>query len=143
MELMSQAIIDAIEDMVFIMRVSDDGKRFFYERVNLAVRRILRFTDEMIGQTLIDVNPPTKATILQSQYRSIVEQQRTLRYQDDYHISTGQRVTESVLTPVIADGRVTHIVTVSRDLTKQKQMEDQMYISQRRLELSRERYKSI
>ena len=36
MELMSQAIIDAIEDMVFIMRVSDDGKRFFYERVYMA-----------------------------------------------------------------------------------------------------------
>ena len=143
MELMSQAIIDAIEDMVFIMRVSDDGKRFFYERVNLAVRRMLRFTDEMIGKTLTDVNPPTKATILQSQYRSVVEKQRALRYKDDYHISTGQRVTESVLTPVIADGRVTHIVAVSRDLTKQKQMEDQMYISQRRLELSRERYKSL
>ncbi len=143
MELMSQAIIDAIEDMVFIMRVSDDGKRFFYERVNSAVRRMLRFTDEMIGQTLIDVNPPTKATILQNQYRSVVEQQRTLRYQDDYHISTGQRVTESVLTPVMNDGRVTHVVGISRDLTKQKQMEDQMFISQRRLELSRERYKSL
>jgi diguanylate cyclase (GGDEF)-like protein/PAS domain S-box-containing protein len=143
MELMSQAIIDAMEDMIFIMRVSDDGTRFFYERVNLAVRRLLRFTDEMIGQTLTDVNPPTKATILQNQYRSVVEQQRSLRYQDDYHISTGQRVTESVLTPVINNGCVTHVVAVSRDLTNQKQMEDQMYISQRRLELSRERYKSL
>ncbi|GEM01287.1 sensor domain-containing protein [Halolactibacillus halophilus] len=140
---MSQAIIDAMEDMVFIMRVSDDGDCFFYERVNTSVRRILGFTDTMIGQTLTDVNPPTKATILQSQYRSVVEQQRTLRYQDDYHISTGQRVTESILTPIMADGRVTHIVAVSRDLTKQKQMEDQMYISQRRLALSRERYKSL
>ncbi|GEM04712.1 hypothetical protein HMI01_17000 [Halolactibacillus miurensis] len=143
MELMSQAIIDAMEDMVFVMRVSEDGERFFYERVNQTVKRILRFTDDMIGQTLTDVNPPTKATILQNQYRKVVEQKQALRYQDDYHISTGQRVTESLLTPVINNGRVTHIVSVSHDLTKQKLIEDQMYISQRRLELSRERYKSL
>lgn len=143
MELMGQEIIDAMEDMVFVMRVSEDGKHFYYERINQKVKDMLNFTDDMIGKELTDVNPPTKAAILISQYQQVVESKETARYQDDYHISTGQRVTESVLTPVIKDGCVTHVVSLSHDLTLQRQIEDQMYISQRRLELSRERYKSL
>ncbi|GEN58068.1 hypothetical protein GCM10012290_26090 [Halolactibacillus alkaliphilus] len=143
MELMSQEIIDAIEDMVFIMRVGGDATSFFYERVNKQVKEVLNFTEDMIGKAIDDVNPPTKATILISQYQQVVTTKEQARYQDDYYISTGQRVTESVLTPIIKDGQVTHIVAVTRDLTIEKQIEDQMYISQRRLELSRERYKAL
>lgn len=143
MSLPSQQIIDAMRDMVFVMRVEQNPYRFYYELFNQVAKDVLGFTTATLNQEIEDVNPVTKATVLKNQYMEVVRKQQASAYQDDYFVSSGQKVSESVLTPIITDGIVTHIVAVVRDITAVKYAHEQTLISKKRLELSRQRYKSL
>ena len=45
----NQMLVDGIEDMVFVMRVEDDGERLFYQIINETARESL-LHKEVIGK---------------------------------------------------------------------------------------------
>ncbi|MBM7540044.1 bifunctional diguanylate cyclase/phosphodiesterase [Amphibacillus cookii] len=144
MDLTKQALIDGMQDMVFVMRVSDDGKKFYYELVNHIAKKALNLTSEMVGKELNEVIPSTMATILTQQYQQVVQSKQTHTYEDNYFISNaGQKISETILTPLVSENKVSHIVAVTRDITNLKQVETQSLLSRQRLQYSRQRYKSL
>ncbi|WP_440894812.1 diguanylate cyclase domain-containing protein [Amphibacillus sp. Q70] len=144
MSITNQEIIDGIQDMVFVVRVSEDGSQFCYQLINRAVREKLLLTDEIIGKEIRQVNPEQLAVSLVEKYQQAVKQKSTYVYQDDYLISFArQRISETTLTPIIEAGKVTHLIAITRDITEQKKVEAQKLVSNQRLKFSRQRYKSL
>ncbi|WP_017470742.1 sensor domain-containing protein [Amphibacillus jilinensis] len=144
MDLTKQALIDGMQDMVFVMRVSADGEKFYYELVNHIAKKALNLTDEMMGKELNEIIPSTMATILTQQYQHVVQSKQMHSYEDNYFISDdGQKISETTLTPLVSENKVSHIVAVTKDITNLKQVETQNLISRQRLQYSRQRYKSL
>ena len=141
---MNQTLIDGIEDMVYVMRVGEDGESLFYQLVNQAVRDALLFADDLIGKEIRETSPIESADWLLKQYKLAIDKQKTHHYQDHFNSPfSGERLAQTTLTPIIEAGRVTYVVAVTRDMTLQKTIETQRNISNQRLKVSRQRYKSL
>src|SRR5690625_98495 len=140
----NQHLIDSMQDLVFVLRVSDDGAQFYYHLINRVAREVLLLTDHIVNQTLHEVNPPDVADRLLEEYQKVVKKRSVYRYQDLYIDPLGNiREAETTLTPIIDSDKVTYVVAVTHDITEQKRIEKQKEISNQRLKFSRERYKSL
>ncbi|GAA4072073.1 sensor domain-containing protein [Amphibacillus indicireducens] len=141
---MNQTLIDGIEDMVYVMRVGEDGKSLFYQLVNQAVRDALLFADDLIGKEIRATSPADSVDWLLKQYEMAIAKQKPHHYQDQFNSPfSGERIAQTTLTPIIEADRVTFVIAVTRDITSQKKVERQRNISNQRLKVSRQRYKSL
>lgn len=139
----NQMLVDGIEDMVFVMRVEDDGERLFYQIINETARESL-LHKEVIGKELREVLDQLTAEHLYRHYRKAIDQRTTHDYEDVFFSPLGEECfAKTTLTPVVEGGRVTCVVGVTRDITEQKKLEKQRNISMQRLKVSRQRYKSL
>ncbi len=143
MEIMNQNIIDGIQEMVFVMRVSADANQFFYLLINKKAREQLGMSNELIGCELREVLAKDKVATVVKQYQETAISKKPSTYEDTYYNINSYRVSETTLTPIIEEGKVTMIVAVTRDITAIKKAEQQTFISNKRLQLSRKRYKSL
>lgn len=143
MEIMNQNIIDGIQEMVFVMRVSADANQFFYLLINKKAREQLGMSNKLIGCELREVLAKDKASTIVKQYQETAISKKPSTYEDTYYNINSYRVSETTLTPIIEEEKVTMIVAVTRDITAIKKAEQQTFISNKRLQLSRKRYKSL
>lgn len=141
---MNQTLIDGIEDMVYVMRVGEDGESLYYQLVNQSVRDALLFADDLIGKEIRETSPADSVDRLMKEYKIAIAKQKPHYYQDHFNSPfSGERLAQTTLTPIIEAGRVTYVVAVTRDMTLQKTIETQRNISNQRLKVSRQRYKSL
>ncbi|SDZ58777.1 PAS domain S-box-containing protein/diguanylate cyclase (GGDEF) domain-containing protein [Evansella caseinilytica] len=126
--------INYMQDMIFIMEVVDQ-KEFRYTVLNSAAKQRLNIDDSrIIGKNLEDVMPETNARFIKEKYRLVLNKKEQLRY--EYSIGD-DRYEESILNPIInKQNEVSHIISVTRDISTRK-------LTERKLMESEERYRLI
>lgn len=115
-----QIVMDGISDMIFVIKVEKNND-FSYEFLNKAALEKSNLGDNVVGLTIRDIYPPTKAQILYEQYTNVASTKKCLVYEDSYSDASGRQCyTESIMTPLFdEDGHCNRIVTVVKDITEQ------------------------
>jgi diguanylate cyclase (GGDEF)-like protein len=110
-----------LSDMIFLLKV-EEGPRFRYVMMNPAAMRAASLTEEAYGKCIEDVYPEEMAAFLNNKYYKAVVSREPITF-----IHSGEVVGESILTPIFNEaGECTHVFSVTRDVTEQKKLEQQL-----------------
>lgn len=117
-------LVDGVSDLVFLMRVEEDGV-FRCLTVNRAYRTVTGLTeDQVIGKRIEEILPPQAATYVIGKYREAMLTGSSIRYEEDVELPAGRVIVETTLTPVFdASGLCTHLLGIARDVTARKHLE--------------------
>ena len=117
-------LLRAIPDMVYF---KDAGGRHLI--VNKAVEEFTGLKiEEIAGKTAADLMPPQSAESCIRSDKEVLEQGKTLRYEEQLAGKDGFiRFFDTVKSPIYdADGNIAGMVGVSRDITERKRIEEEL-----------------
>lgn len=116
--------LDTISDMVYVvdanLRITLVNERFHAWSQELALET------QPIGRTLLELFPFFSST-LHDEYRQVFATGEMLVTEETLPVGTLKLVTETRKIPVIENGTVTHVVTVTRDVTGSKAAHEQAF----------------
>ncbi|RJX47883.1 PAS domain-containing sensor histidine kinase [Halonotius pteroides] len=124
-----ETVFDEMSDAAFLIDVeqSDQDYTFTYLRNNDSHQRRTGLSEtELRGQTPRDILDDEQGTVVAENYRRCVEQEETIRYEERLDLPGGTSHWQTKLTPIVDAGEVTQIVGVARDITEQKEQEQQL-----------------
>ena len=132
MQLISQGILHAIQDLVYIVKVFEN-KNFKYIYVNEKGMEYAGLTEECYGKTFQDVLNPETAALLQLQYENVVRKKKAHTFCDTVKVLNGKILYyESSLNPIYSEENVCeYIVCVTRDITSQ--IHEKMELEQKKM----------
>ncbi|WP_261301350.1 putative bifunctional diguanylate cyclase/phosphodiesterase [Paenibacillus andongensis] len=120
------SMMDNMEDSIYIMSVDGSDIKYYY--VNRAATKFSGITMDAFGLTFFDTNTSQMANYLHKKYTRVINERRTIKYEDGIVLPNGMLSGESVLTPIFNEnGDMEFIVTVTRDITERKQHENLLY----------------
>jgi diguanylate cyclase (GGDEF)-like protein/PAS domain S-box-containing protein len=121
-----QMMLDEIDDSIYIMKVLGTNITYYY--VNRAATLFSGITMDRRGKSFFEVQTSQMADYLYKKYARVVEERRTIRYEDGIVLPNGMLSGESILTPIFDENEdVSYIFTVTRDITVRKQHENTLY----------------
>ncbi len=125
-----RSIVESADDPIFI---SDADCRYLY--VNVAAAANLGMTPEtMTGMTADELFPPHVAADYRAGVTKVIESGVTLKSEDRSEVGGVERWFSTVLQPLRgADGRVTAVQGIVRDITSRKHVEQALLASEERL----------
>ncbi|MFB6302858.1 MAG: PAS domain S-box protein [Haloferacaceae archaeon] len=117
----------------------------------LAFRRLNAAHEEKTGLSTEAVRGKTPREALgedlgaeaEANYRRCLEAGETITYEEELDLPAGTSVWQTKLSPVVVDGRVTHIVGIGRDVTERRRLEDRLQERERRFRLIAEHIDEI
>ncbi|MGE6416046.1 diguanylate cyclase domain-containing protein [Planococcus kocurii] len=138
-----RAVMNGIQEMVFIVRVDEDG--LFYEFVNQAAMDKTDLTHDSIGKTFFETQTVELAEMIHSQYTKVLTSGVPISYEDSY-IDPDEKLRHSKtrLTPMFdTDGQCTHVVSIVQDITGEVEAKQVSAEALTNLETSRSYYQSL
>ncbi|WP_336326049.1 PAS domain-containing sensor histidine kinase [Halovenus sp. HT40] len=124
-----KTLLENVDDSIFFINVeSADGEYVFrFERLNRAYEEQTGITtDEVRGETPIDVFGEELGADLQANYYRCVQAREPISYEEELPVETGARFWQTILTPVITNGEVTKIIGITRNITERVKRERQL-----------------
>lgn len=120
----SKLIYNTTSDAMFLLAVEGVGA-YRCLTVNAAFYRSTGFVpDQVVGRRVEDVLRPASAQFFLDQYARVVQSGKAVTYEESIDLPHGQVFFTTTLTPVLdADGRCTHLLGSSREITDYKQAE--------------------
>lgn len=132
-----EAIVREMEDAVFLIDVEreGDGYVFTFRRNNASHRRRSGLSeDELRGQTPRELLGDDQGAAVAANYRRCVERNETIEYEERLDLPGGTSHWQTKLTPITDRGEVIRIVGVARDISEQKEKEEELERVYRRFE---------
>ncbi len=127
-----ETVFNGTHDCIFLIRVTDDLE-FRFVRNNLAHENATGLTTEMLhDKTPEELLGEEAGTVVSANYQRCLDTKGPIIYEETLNLPAGEKIWETLLTPVIQEGKVTHIVGSSRDITNQKQVEIELRLSEER-----------
>lgn len=127
-----ETVFNGTHDCIFLIRITSDGE-FRFVRNNLAHEAATGLTTEMLnGKTPEELLGEAAGSPITANYQRCLDTDGPIIYEETLNLPAGERTWETLLTPVIRNGRATHIVGSSRDITNQKRTENELRISEER-----------
>ncbi|HEX2924030.1 MAG TPA: PAS domain S-box protein, partial [Chloroflexota bacterium] len=122
-----RALVDAIDDVV---QIKDARGR--YQMVNAEMcRRVEMSKEELVGKTAVDIYPMDVALKIVENDRHVIETGLPIESEEEHHYPHF-RISYARKVPIRDEtGKVTGLVTVSRDITERRQLEEQLLRAQR------------
>lgn len=118
-------MLDEIEDSVFVMKV--DAGQFKYYYVNRAATEFSGITQDDAGRTLFETNTLEMANYLHSMYSRVVNDRRTVKYEEGFVLPSGKVSGESILNPIYdKHGNVEYVFCVTRDTSDRQKYENNL-----------------
>ena len=124
-----EIIFREIDDAVFLLNVEqiEDDYTITFQRGNGAYKQIFdSIEDELRGQSLRDVYNNQLERSIEPEFRRCIEEQNTIQYKNEYESQSKTVRWQTKLTPIINHGQVTHIIGVARDITEQKEQQEEI-----------------
>lgn len=118
-----EKVFNGTQDTIFLLKVLNDGS-FRFIRNNLAYQRetgisleqiMNKSPQELLGKELGDV--------VAKNFEKCVLSKTSISYEEDIYLPEGNRVWLTTLNPILEEGKVTHIVGSSSDITERKKLE--------------------
>ncbi|ELZ42633.1 PAS/PAC sensor signal transduction histidine kinase [Halorubrum coriense DSM 10284] len=131
-----EAVLNSVEDAIFLMNVEEngDGFRFEFERLSPSYERQTGITtQEVQGQTPQAVFGEEQGAELAANYHRCVKTGEPISYQEELLVSEGARFWQTKLAPVVSDGEITRLVGVTRNVTERVERERQLRQQNERL----------
>jgi len=131
-----EAVLNSVEDAIFLMNVEEDGDgvRFEFERLSPSYERQTGITTEEVqGQTPQAVFGEEQGAELAANYHRCVKAGEPISYQEELLVSEGARFWQTKLAPVVSDGEITRLVGVTRNVTERVEREQQLRQQNERL----------
>lgn len=131
-----EALLNSVEDAIFLMNVEEDGNgvRFEFERLSPSYERQTGITTEEVqGQTPQAVFGEEQGAELAANYHRCVKTGEPISYQEELRVSEGARFWQTKLAPVVSDGEITRLVGVTRNVTERVERERQLRQQNERL----------
>ncbi|MBW0176794.1 PAS domain-containing protein [Sediminibacterium sp.] len=128
-----QSLIELTTEAVFIVRVQAGGKEFVMEYVNPAYLRKFGVTeDSVVGKEFKDMLHVNIVNAIRIRFIECVEKGHSISFEEDFE---DQSASLSELFPIKDDdGRITHVVGISKDISELKNKRDQIAASERTLQ---------
>ncbi|WP_460500050.1 sensor histidine kinase [Hymenobacter agri] len=126
-------LFDAIADVTFVLNV-EDGGRYRFVFANKAFEKTTGLpVAQVLGRYVEDVIPEPSLSLVRTKYREAIATLQRVMWQEVSDYPTGQVVGEVSVTPVTDEqGRCCQLVGVVHDLTKEKQVEAALRLSNER-----------
>jgi PAS domain S-box-containing protein len=118
-----RATLDAMSDMIHVV---DDKLQIILTNDALRAKNAeLGLPTDVVGRTVYDIYPflPPKVS---EEYAEVFEHGRLLITEESTPVGDREIVTETRKIPIRVGGKVSHVVTVMRDITERKRAEDAM-----------------
>ena len=130
-------LMDGIQDMVFVIEV-ENGDEFHYGFMNKAAMKGTGLTQRALGRCIMDVYPEEVAAFLIGQYKKVLSEKSSVKYQDSYTGACGKKAySETTLNPLFNDsGECTEIIAIVKDVTAEKQAQQEAREKEEQLEES-------
>jgi len=131
-----EAVLNSVEDAIFLMNVEEDGDgvQFEFERLSPSYERQTGITTEEVqGQTPQTVFGEEQGAELAANYHRCVKAGEPISYQEELLVSEGARFWQTKLAPVVSDGEITRLVGVTRNVTERVERERQLRQQNERL----------
>ena len=132
-----EAVLNSVEDAIFLMNVEEDGDgvRFEFERLSPSYERQTGITTEEVqGQTPQAVFGEEQGAELEANYHRCANASEPISYQEELRVGEGARFWQTKLAPVVSDGEITRLVGVTRNVTERVERERQLRQQNERLE---------
>jgi PAS domain S-box-containing protein len=118
-----RATLDAMSDMIHVV---DDKLQIILANDALTTKNAeLGLPTDVVGQTLYSVYPFLVPKVRQ-EYDEVFKRGRLLVTEESTLVGDTEIITETRKIPLQADGRVTHVITIMRDITQRKQTEGEI-----------------
>jgi diguanylate cyclase (GGDEF)-like protein/PAS domain S-box-containing protein len=135
-------LINNMTDLVFLTKVNHD-KSLSYVILNKPAKDLYGLTNESFGRPIEEVLPSNAYHIIKRKYEEAIEKKEPIKYEDMVSVSPlpqnnihGIIYWESTITPVFnQDGVCTHLLAIVRNLTEQREKENEIQRIKDRLEL--------
>ncbi|MBF9237092.1 PAS domain-containing sensor histidine kinase [Hymenobacter sp. BT683] len=126
-------IFDTIADVTFVLSVEDDG-RYRFVFANKAFERTTGVPAEKVAGSYVDeVIPEPSLSLVLTKYQQAVATLERVVWEEVSDYPTGRVTGEVSVTPVCDEtGRCRQLVGVVHDLTKEKQVEEALRLSNER-----------
>ncbi|WP_226037727.1 sensor domain-containing protein [Aquibacillus saliphilus] len=126
-------IFNSISEMVFLISINDEGV-FQYQAANQKAINNLQFPKDFVGKSINEVMSPLSAKVITDKYHQAVNTKKVVIYEGiiEFPLKENQDETrkgwvESRITPVFDDnGECEHIISVTREITEQKEREREL-----------------
>src|SRR5690606_15941520 len=136
------SIFNMIHDLVYIMRVEEDG--FYYVFINNAAKKVMNLQDDVLGKRLDEVVYGELATDLNERYKQAVLSKSIVTYEDRVQIQNSTFIGETVLNPIInEDGTCQYVLAIVRDITERRKKEELLRQTKDELESNQKRLNSL
>lgn len=135
-------LINNMTDLVFLTKVNPD-KSLSYVVLNEPAKDLYGLTNESFGKPIQEVLPKDAYDIVKRKYHEAMEKKKPIKYEDMVRVSNPPQNSkneviywESTITPVFnQDGECTHLLAIVRNLTEQREKENEIQRIKERLEL--------
>jgi len=131
-----EALLNNVEDAIFLINVERDGNsvRFEFERLSPSYERQTGITTEEVqGRTPRDVFGEEQGAELAANYHRCVNAGEPVSYQEELRVGERARFWQTKLAPVVSDGEATRLVGVTRNVTDRVERERQLRQQNERL----------
>lgn len=127
-----RAYFENTSEGLFVIAVRGPG-RFALEELSPANERLSGLSSAAVaGRELHEVLPAHVADRLAARFQACVDARAPIQYADELALEAGKRWYESSLAPLMdAEGRVTHLIGASRDVTERRALEERLNRSQK------------
>jgi PAS domain S-box-containing protein len=131
------ALLNNVEDAIFLVNVEDSGEsvQFEFERLSPSYERQTGITTEEVkGQTPRAVFGVEQGAELAANYHRCVNAGEPISYQEELRVDERARFWQTKLAPVVSDGVITRLVGVTRNVTERVERERQLRQQNERLD---------
>ncbi len=131
-ETLYRTLAEAAPDMVFIF--SCDGQVEYLN--HSAAAQLERPAEEMIGHFITEIFPTVVALQIHSSVKQVCKTGEPFAPESKFHLPEGDRWFNTILSPLReADGSVSAVLGVSRDVTSRRKIEEELFQSRQMLQL--------
>ncbi len=127
-----ETIFNGTQDPMILIDVDRFGN-FTFRRNNRAYENLIGLSTDMIkGKSPKELVGNKEGSQLEAGYKKCQDTKSAVAYEETLALTADERIWHTVLSPIIKDGRVVQIVGARRDITKMKEMENQLLENEQR-----------
>lgn len=117
---LAETVFQNTQDALFVVDVVEDGE-FHIQRVNTVYEELTgRSNEQLTGKTPRGVVGDELGRDIERHYRTCLERQETIQYDETIPVGGEQREWETKVTPIVENGNVDKLVGAMRDVTTEE-----------------------
>ncbi|MGM0640278.1 MAG: diguanylate cyclase domain-containing protein [Thermotogota bacterium] len=121
-----EKVFNGTQDAMFLIKVLEDGEfRFIRNNVAHQVKTKISL-EQIMNKSPQDLLGKEMGDIVSKNYQNCVDNRRSIKYEEELSLPGGDRIWNTTLTPIFEEGRVSHIVGSSNDITERKKLEKEL-----------------